>query len=417
MKILFISEHYKHNIQGGGEVNVFTLCEALADKGHEISVLTSGSVRQKIVEKKVAVYQYLETGGVQSLFGNIKRIFFHRQIAGEVEKLQKQNTYDVIHLIGTALGAASSLRKITSVPIYATIESYIALCPKGDFICGSKAVIKPWPFFYFARCMSRSREIGKMQNRAYIRYNPIAWALIYQRYRHLNNSLKCAQLIAISEFMQNILKQFNLSSRVIPNFIDMDAFRQKAAEKEDKKKSKSKNNKTSILYLGSLNEYKGPQILLEAAKNLSCTVHLYGNGILKDNLEKMIKIEKLDAAIHEPVRFEDVPNVYSTADIVVFPSVWPEPFGRIAIEAMAAQRAVIGSSIGGIKEVIRDDCGVLVAPGSVEELHHALQMLIMQEKKRIQLAKNGFAHVKNNYSKEVVIKKLISAYQAHTNNP
>ena len=64
---------------------------------------------------------------------------------------------------------------------------------------------------------------------------------------------------------------------------------------------------------------------------------------------------------------------YSWASVIVVPSILPEPFGLVAIEAMAAGRSVIAANHGGLSEIVVDRVtGTLVVPGSVESLAAAI---------------------------------------------
>ena len=73
----------------------------------------------------------------------------------------------------------------------------------------------------------------------------------------------------------------------------------------------------------------------------------------------------------------DMPAAFSLADIVLAPSVEPEAFGRVAAEAGAMGKPVIGSDLGGQKEVIVNNVtGLLTPPGDVEAIAKALQSLI-----------------------------------------
>ena len=88
----------------------------------------------------------------------------------------------------------------------------------------------------------------------------------------------------------------------------------------------------------------------------SVTIHLREDRrhINEFDLKKIIKKNKLDARIHQPVPHNRVPEIYANSDIIVFPSIWPEPFGRITIEAGAARKPVVGSKVGAIAETITD---------------------------------------------------------------
>ncbi len=73
-------------------------------------------------------------------------------------------------------------------------------------------------------------------------------------------------------------------------------------------------------------------------------------------------------------RPEDLAAVYADADVVVAPSLWEEPFGIAAVEAMAAGRPVIASKLGGLAEIVSDgETGSLIPPGDARALADALQ--------------------------------------------
>ena len=389
MKLLLVSEYFPPKIMGGGEINVFLIAKSLVKKGMEVTVLTSYHEGLKRYEEKegIKIIRKLKTGKTASgLVDNLKRSFFSP--AEEIKRLHARIKFDCIHLFGTAIISARRLSQL-KVPIFATIESYPTLCPKGDrMYLGKKECRKVCSMSKFIICQQRSSEIGKMKNRWYLKYNPLFLFYVYWHYKKLNESLEYCRLISISDYVHNVLWQHNKESVVVPNFIDNN-FRLKA----------KKNKKPRIIYLGSLTRYKGPQILLKAILGLDCRCDLYGEGVLKPRLLQMIKEMNLDAEIHPLVPYDKIPSIYASADLVVFPSLWPEPFGRIAIEAKAAGKPVIASNIGGIKET----ADILVEPGKVEELRLAIKDYLSSKKKdKISLG---------DYTEEKVISKLIGAYK------
>lgn len=73
---------------------------------------------------------------------------------------------------------------------------------------------------------------------------------------------------------------------------------------------------------------------------------------------------------------DDVESVWAAADVVVVPSTEPEPFGRVAVEAMGFARPVIAAAHGGLIEIVLDGVtGVLVPPRNVEALAAAMARL------------------------------------------
>ena len=399
MKLLFISEYFPPKIMGGGEINLFLLAKALIKQGVEVTVLTSyhpGLKKYEVMEG-IKVIRKLKTGQQpHGIINNLKRSFiFPNSVVKETRKLAKK--YDLIHFIGTSIIAAPKIKH----NLFATIESYPCLCPKGDRIFHGKKECKiRCSLSKFLACQFNSNEIGKMKNKFYLKYNPLFLLYVYSYHKKLNKSLKYCRLIAISKYLQKVLLQHQQPSKVLPNIIEMT------------KLPKQTNKIPKVVYLGALIRSKGPHLLLQAIKGLNCTCELYGEGNLKAQLLKTIKKHQLNATIHQPVPYKKVPNIYARADIVVFPSVWPEPFGRISIEAMAMGKPVIGNAIGSIRETIQ---GTGILTNSVSEMRKALKELIRQPKLRAQLGKAG-EKTAQQYQGDKITSKLIEIYNENCHN-
>ncbi len=411
MNVLFVSEYFPPKIMGGGEVNLQLLARALSKKGVNVSVLTSHHKEFKKYEEyeNIRIYRRLKTAeNPQGITNNlIRSLLFPLSVTSEVKKLCQENKIDVIHFIGSAIISVKKVKKIkrANTKLFATIESYPTLCPKGDRIYkNEKECNKTCTLPLFLKCQNKSSEIGKTKNSWYLKYNPFFHIYLYSYYKRLNNSLKHCKLISISNYVSDLLNKQGLASTVIPNAINIGDFNKNS-------KTKEQNENIKILYLGSLTKFKGPQVLVKALEGLNYNCDFYGKGILKSHLEKIISQSKINAKIHSPVSYNEIPQLYANADLVVFPSIWPEPFGRISIEAMAAGKVVIGSRIGGIKETINETHGVLVTPGDVNELREKIIELAENKELRETLEREGERIVKQNYDETIVINKLIETYK------
>ncbi len=172
------------------------------------------------------------------------------------------------------------------------------------------------------------------------------------------------------------------------------------------KKNKIKNNPPKILYLGSLTNFKGPQILLQALKGLPYRCDLYGEGPLKNELNQYIIKNNLNAAINNPVPPEKLKELYLRYDLVVYPSLWPEPFGRIPIEALSKEIPILASKIGAISETVQSN-PFLFEPGNILQLNQKIKEILNPREKI------GFKLkiLRDNYSKENIIRKLLVVYQ------
>lgn len=98
-----------------------------------------------------------------------------------------------------------------------------------------------------------------------------------------------------------------------------------------------------------------------------------GRGYEADVVERLRPlVEAGKAHLLGAVKDSDMPCVYAACDVMVVPSVWPEPFGLVALEALAAGKPVIASDVGGLPETVGPDNGRLVAPGDDAALAAAM---------------------------------------------
>lgn len=138
--------------------------------------------------------------------------------------------------------------------------------------------------------------------------------------------------------------------------------------------------KLRLLQIGRITFWKGQDILIEAVARLPAElrarveVRIVG-GVFDDQVEFRDRlVNQISAAAVQDVisfaPFVDEPDdAYRAADIIVVPSTRPEPFGRVAIEAMAHARAVIASAHGGLVESVEDSVtGHLFSPSDATAL-------------------------------------------------
>ncbi len=399
MKILFISEYYPPKVMGGGEINVALIAEELSRQKHEVLVLTSkiSGFPKEEISKGVIVYRRVKTGrSASTLWGNFqRRFFFPHSLVREAIALITEKSPDIVHCIGTSIIAAPEIKKYCRT-LFATVESYPALCPKGDRLyhgtgeCKTICTLKK-----FLPCQKDSAEIGKMENKWYFKYNPLFLWLVYRQYQQLNNALFSCRLVAISSYVQSLLQHHALKSVVVPNAFDAAPFSATCKT--------SKNSIPVVIYVGALLRSKGPQVLVEALKGIPCRCELYGEGILKEQLQRAIKRDTIDAEIFPPLPYEKMPEVYTKADVIVFPSLWPEPFGRVPLEAMAARKPLIASDTGAIPSIVNKET-ILVPPGDSRALHKALTKVLSD---RCSYSEPSLA----NYHCTIIAKKLSEEYK------
>ena len=177
-----------------------------------------------------------------------------------------------------------------------------------------------------------------------------------------------------------------------------------------------------IAAVGKLHPGKGIYELLEAVEQLSANnqnlkVMYIGDGEERHHLpERAKELGMADQIIMTGYR-SDIDRLFSAIDIFALPSKGYESFGMVLIEAMAAGKPVIGTATGGIPEIITDSqSGLLVAPGSVDELAKAIDRLITEPDFRQRLIAAGHEKVKENFTDTASASKLAAILEAIRNN-
>ncbi len=142
-----------------------------------------------------------------------------------------------------------------------------------------------------------------------------------------------------------------------------------------------------VLLIGRINSWKGQGLLLEAACALRAT-HPTARYVLvgdappgQDHFDALLRASITKAGLEDVVLrlpfTQDVASLVHAADIAVVPSTRPEPFGLVALEAMAAGTPVVAANHGGVTEVVRHgETGLLVEPCDAGTLAEALDALL-----------------------------------------
>lgn len=374
MKILIISEYFYPFVKGGGEINSFQRAKKLIKEGNEVHILTSRFKKSKEEEilEGIIIHRLLSSGFDPSrLLSNLRRIFiFNHSIKKGLTVLNNKGImFDKVYLTGRSINSSRYFSSPNAI-----VESLFYFCPKSDrlFFKGNREGITcphKCTFIKFLKCQKRSRYIGKMKNRWFFRYNLFFLLSIWVSYKRSFSCLERCEIITISKFMKRLISSFNLRSSIEPNFFNKKMFENLNPVNDFKKK---KSDTIKITALGSLVEYRGFQILLEAAKGLNFRIEIYGSGEMKNELQDIIDRNKLNAEIKEPVPYNKVPEILFKTDYVVVPSIFPEPEGRVAVEAKLAGKKLIVSKIGALEDIKES---ILFEPNNVKSLRLVLEKI------------------------------------------
>jgi len=179
-----------------------------------------------------------------------------------------------------------------------------------------------------------------------------------------------------------------------------------------------------ILLPGRLTRWKGQEIFLESlnllrikyGKNNFQSIilgHHQGRKVYFKKLVSIVEKYQLKKNVIFLSNFREMPVIYYISDVVVSPSIEPEAFGRVAVEAQAMQKPIIASDFGGSKETIIDGkTGFLFKNGSSESLAEYLNNVIETDKDKLQsIGNEGRKNVLHKFDVEKMCQSTFTEYK------
>jgi glycosyltransferase involved in cell wall biosynthesis len=166
--------------------------------------------------------------------------------------------------------------------------------------------------------------------------------------------------------------------------------------------------------------WKGHEVLLDALaliKDMPFICLFVGAADGKQSFIDKITKHAVDLGLEGRFRLshtvDDMPAALMVADVVVMPSITPEPFGRVALEAQAMGRPVVAFDHGGAAESIKHgQTGWLASPGDAENLAGCIrQALELQGSERQKLADKSRAHVERHFSTTRMCNETVKIYR------
>jgi glycosyltransferase involved in cell wall biosynthesis len=169
-----------------------------------------------------------------------------------------------------------------------------------------------------------------------------------------------------------------------------------------------------VVFAGRVVAPKGVGVLIRAARAVDAEFVICGDGWGLDGMRKLAR----RLGVLDRIRFtgwlgaEALARELADASVVVMPSLWPEPFGLVGIEALAAGRPVIASATGGVGDWLVDGVnGLLVRPGDAPALAKALEELLCDPARQRAMGAAGREMVAARFSPERHVAALLDAYR------
>ncbi len=322
-RVLVLSWEYPPRVIGGLARVVSSLSRELASCGWDVNVITADhpDTPEYELDEQVKIYRVKNQTDATPDFLS----WVHRLNIGMLQyavRLQREQPFSVIHAHDWMVtDAAWTIKTGFAVPLVSTMHA-----TEAGRMHGIRTDLQ--------------RYIHQME-----------WRLTYESWQVIVNSL---------HMQAELQYHFNLPENkmvVIPNGTDPQSFNLNF-DRQHLRNTLANPNERIVLYVGRLVTEKGVQILLDAAPKVIAAYGetkflIVGTGYHMEQLKQQASV----LGIEHQVTFlgyvsdDELRRLYNIADVVCIPSLY-EPFGIVALEAMAAKVPVVTSDAGGLAEFV-----------------------------------------------------------------
>ena len=210
--------------------------------------------------------------------------------------------------------------------------------------------------------------------------------------------------------------------KLIPRGVDLNSFKFKDPKEKRRAQYEKGNTGFTVGVISRLSPIKGHAYLIRAMAVVSRVIPKLkvlivgepspGKEGYKEELMLLVKRLGLSDIVQFTGWKEDIPLVLSGLDLLVLPTVIPEAFGRVIIEAQACGVPVVATAVGGVVELIENnESGILVEPQDVKSLERAIFKIARDPGLASRLALNGRKRVEAEFSLEKMAKNIITFYK------
>ncbi|NOX60893.1 MAG: glycosyltransferase family 4 protein [Chloroflexi bacterium] len=232
-------------------------------------------------------------------------------------------------------------------------------------------------------------------------------------------------IIACSQYMRDqIIQHLDAPAEkivVIPNGVEVEQYvglREQRESLAEFRRQWVAADAPLIFFVGRLVWEKGPDLLVNAMADVAAEfpdarLIIAGTGPLQDELRGMVQYLGLQKHVHLAGFISDEARnkLYAVADVAVFPSRY-EPFGIVALEAMACGTPVVVTDVGGLSEVVEHEVtGLRVAPGRVDAVAAGILQTLRHPDAAAERARRAQRVVMRDYRWDGVAEKTLQAYE------
>ncbi len=376
-------------ILGGAQENTLITCKLLAQRGHDVTLITGpaiGPEGELFNQTKGQDYKVITIDRLRRAICPWNDTLSYFQI----KKLLQQLRPDIVHthsakagILGRFAGYGLKGKWAENLPMVVHTIHGLAFHPYQNnwlnrfYIAAEKSAAKRTDFFISVADAMTAQSIAAGIGR------PEQFVTAYSA-------------IEEDDFLEPILQERKKD------------FRQKYEINEDS---------IVLVTIARLFMLKGHEYIIESAKRLSrrfekCVWLFVGDGNLSDHFKEQVR----RLGLYEKVKFtgllppSQIPLAIQSSDILVHCSL-REGLARTLPQAMLCGRPAISFDVDGAKEVVNENTGRLIEPKNIEQLTKACAELIEDEDLRKKLGENGRNSVKEKFAPETMVNTIEAVYR------
>lgn len=385
MRVAMLSWEYPPKSVGGLAQHVYDLTGALSGHGVEVHLFTMGEPGIPDYERVKGVHVYRVTPySVSSSDFTTWVSQFNVAILERAVPVMNENgqeNWNIVHAHDWLVAyAARALKHAFRLPLVATIHA-----------------------------TEYGRNYG-LHNETQRHISDVEWWLGYEAWR----------IICCSHYMEGEIKFiFQIPDdklTVIPNGVAPQNYLQK--NNTLTRDNYAASGEKIVFYVGRLVREKGVQVLLDAvpmvlAKMPNTKFIIAGKGPHLKELQNQAARTGIDKQVYFTGYIDDYTrnSLYGWSEVAVFPSLY-EPFGIVALEAMAAQTPVVVSDAGGLSEiVVHNYDGMKAYPGNPRSLADNILAVLGNPRLAMQLRQNGCRKVKQQFNWRDIAAGTMEVYK------
>ena len=357
MKILILNNYYYPHMEGGAEFSVKILAEALVHEGNEVTVISmDGAPETDLLSCELI-------NGVKVYRSYSKHLYRRRILKNKTHSIDK---------------FFNGINSIYNPKMNCALKTLIKLI-KPDIVHTQNMVSMSywiWKYSYKRNIptVHTIRDYWLLDPTTNIGQSPKLFEILFRAY-HKRLSNKYVDFVTSpSDRTLRIFEKYgyfkNSNKQTIVNAISFDPILLAECISE---KMNRKIDFVRFIFAGKVTETKGIKLLIKAfiESNTNAQLVICGNG----DLNSWISDKNAFNIVQKGrVSQEKLFQEYKKADVLIVPSLWEEPFGRIVIEGAQYGLPTIGSNKGGIPEIIRNTkYGSIFNSDSKEELIRLIQ--------------------------------------------